>query len=160
MNRSASSRSRPFSTRTTAGLRLSYRTRPGTAPKYSNASTWPSKNASCAWVANATWNARPEHDSRITNIHSLISARRMRLRDRDLDLVQAQFGAAAGDIPRHRHLSQDRAMFGHQPLPDPPGGMPLLTRYLPVGQQPRIDHRRITLDGRPRPRRINLPRRR
>jgi hypothetical protein len=24
-------------------------------------------------VANATWNARPEHDSRITNIHSLSS---------------------------------------------------------------------------------------
>jgi hypothetical protein len=30
------------------------RVRPGTAPKYSNASTWPSRNASCAWVANAT----------------------------------------------------------------------------------------------------------
>ena len=73
MNRSDSARSRPRSTRTTAGLRLSYRTRPGTAPKYSNASTWPSRNASCAWVANATWKARPEHDSRITNIHSLIS---------------------------------------------------------------------------------------
>jgi len=27
----------------------------------------------CAWVANATWNARSEHDSRITNIHSLTS---------------------------------------------------------------------------------------
>ena len=68
MNRSDSARSRPFSTRTTAGLRLSYRIRPGTPPKCSNARTWPSRNASWAWVPNATWNARPECDSRITNI--------------------------------------------------------------------------------------------
>src|SRR5262249_61927201 len=119
MNRSDSARSRPRSTRTTAGLRLSYRTRPGTAPKYSNASTCPSRNASCAWVANATWNARPEHDSRSTNIHNFTStpatmaaelaevhlglrARRMRLRHHNLDLVQAQLAAAPGGMPLPR----------------------------------------------------------
>ena len=41
-------------TRITAGVRLSYRIRPGTPPKYSKASTWPSRKASWAWVANAT----------------------------------------------------------------------------------------------------------
>jgi hypothetical protein len=32
----------------------------------------PCRNASCACAANATWNARPECDSRITNTHDLI----------------------------------------------------------------------------------------
>src|SRR5450759_594007 len=34
---------------------------------------WPSRNASCAWVPYATWNARPECDSRITNIQTFTS---------------------------------------------------------------------------------------
>ena len=55
----------------------------------------------------------------------------MRLRHRDLDPVQAQLGAAAGHIPRHRHLRQRRAVLGDQPLPDPPGRMPLLARQRP-----------------------------
>ena len=29
-------------------------------PSAANASTWPSRNASWAWLANATWNALPE----------------------------------------------------------------------------------------------------
>ena len=44
---------------------------PGRAPRRSNQR--PARGlpgALPAWVANATWNARPEHDSRVTNIHS------------------------------------------------------------------------------------------
>ena len=83
-------------------------------------------------VANATWNARPEHDSRSTNIHSLIiipatrrrtrrshlglRTQKMRLRNDDLHPVQAELGASAGHVPRHRHLDNARAVLDDQPL--------------------------------------------
>ena len=96
----------------------------------------------------------------LPEVHLGLRARRVRLRHHDLHLVQAQLGAAAGDIPRHRHLRHARAVLGDQPLPDPPGGMPLLARHVPVRQQPPVDDGRIRADRRPRPRRVRLPRRR
>ena len=61
MNCGFSNRSRPNSTRSTAGLRLSYRTLPvGTPPNISNACTCPSRNASCAWVTKARCTDFPE----------------------------------------------------------------------------------------------------
>jgi hypothetical protein len=54
---------------------------------------------------------RPGHDSHITNI-------------------QAQLGAAAGYVPRHRHLGQGGAVLGDQPLADAPGCVPPLGRNI------------------------------
>jgi hypothetical protein len=101
-----------------------------------------------------------DHGVELPEVHLGLRARRMRLRHHDLHLVQAQLGAAAGHIPRHRHLGQPGALLGDQPLPDPPGRMPLLGRHVPVRQQPLIDHRRIPADRRPGPLRVSLPRRR
>jgi hypothetical protein len=71
MNFGFSSRSRPSSTRSTAGLRLSYRICPvGTPPNVSNARTCPSRNASDPTLPDAMCTARPECDSRITNMCS------------------------------------------------------------------------------------------
>jgi hypothetical protein len=69
-------------------------------------------------------------------------------------------GPAPGNIPGHRHLGHARAVLGYQPLPDPPGRMPLLARHLPVRQQPPVDDGLIPADRRPRPRPVRLPRRR
>jgi hypothetical protein len=85
----------------------------------------------------------------LAEVHLGLRARQMRLRHRDLALVQAQLGAAAGHIPRHRHLGQRGTVLGDQPLPDPPGRMPLLARHLPARHQPPIDDRRIRADRRP-----------
>src|SRR6476660_1590786 len=125
--------------------------------KCAKASTWPSRKASWAWVPKATWNAHPECDRRITNIHNLVHGPgdgrvelaevdlclgpgRVGLWDRYLTVNQAELDATEGDVTRHRHLRQRRAVLGDQPLPHPPRGMPLLTRHLPVTQQPRVDH--------------------
>ena len=70
MNRSDSVAVPPLQHPDHGGLEVVVADPAGHAPKCSNASTWPSRNASCAWVANATWNALPECDRRITNIHT------------------------------------------------------------------------------------------
>ena len=102
------------------------------------------------------------HDSRITNIHSFTStpastvvelaevdlglrAGRMVLRDHHLDLVQAR--ARPGGAPTYRDTvtsAHRRAVLGDQPLPDPPGGVPLLARRVLVRDQPAVDHLRAT----------------
>ena len=92
-----------------------------------------------------------DHGVELPEVHLGLRARLVRLRHHDLHLVQAQLCAAAGDIPRHRHLGHARAVLGDQPLPDPAGGMPLLARHVPVSQQPPVDDRRIRADRRPRP---------
>src|SRR5206468_7088107 len=46
---------------------------PVDTPKWANARTCPSKNASWDWLANAAWNALPEHDRRMTNSHTAVS---------------------------------------------------------------------------------------
>jgi hypothetical protein len=96
----------------------------------------------------------------LAEVHLGLRTWRVRLRHHDLHLVQVQLGAAAGDIPRDRHLGHARAVLGDQPLPDPPGRMPLLAGYLPVRQQPLVDHGLIRADRRPGPRRVRLARRR
>ena len=82
------------------------------------------------------------------------------LRHHHLGPVQAQLGPPPRDIPRHSHLGQHRAVLGDQPLPDPPGRVPLLPRQLLISDQPAIDHLRPRIDRRPGPARIRLPRRR
>jgi len=101
-----------------------------------------------------------DHRMELPEVDLRLGTGQVRLRDRDLDLVQAQLGATAGDIPRHRHLRQRGAMLGDQPLPHPPGSMPLLPRHALVRHQPPVDDLRIRANRRARPRRINLPRRR
>jgi hypothetical protein len=80
---------------------------------------------------------RPE----LAEVDLRLSARQVGLRDRDLHPRQPELGPAAGHIPRHRHLRHDRAVLGDQPLPDPPRGMTLLTRHVPVRQQRAINNR-------------------
>ena len=66
--RAFSFRSRPFSTFSTAGVRLSYRTcRHGTPPVTANAVTCPSSSASCAHEAYTRCTPIPENDSRYAN---------------------------------------------------------------------------------------------
>ena len=101
-----------------------------------------------------------DHRVELAEVHLGLRARQMRLRHADLDPVQAELGLAAGHIPRHRHLRQGGAVLGDQPLPDPPGRMPLLARHVPVSQQPPVDHPRIRIDRRLRPLRIRLSGRR
>jgi hypothetical protein len=74
-----------------------------------------------------------DHGVELAEVHLGLGARLMGLRHHCLGVVQAQLGAAAGDIPRHRHLRHRGAVLGDQPLPDPPGGMPLLAGHHPVG---------------------------
>ena len=52
------------------------------------------------------------------------------------------------DLPPRHHS----AVLLNQPLPDPPSRMTLLARRLPIGLQPRIDHRPIRTQLRRRPR--------
>jgi len=96
----------------------------------------------------------------LAEVHLSLGARQVRLRHRDLHLLQAKLGAAAGHIPRHRHLRHRGTMLGHQPLPDPPRGMPLLTRHLPVRQQPPVDHLPVRINRRLWPPRVRPARRR
>src|SRR6059058_213770 len=108
----------------------------------------------CAWVADATWNTRPDHDSRITNIHSLASTPAITAWNSTKSTSASAPGACAcgtmpgtvsrsssarrRHIPGHRHLGHARAGLGDQPLPDPPGRVPLLARHVPVRQQPPV----------------------
>ena len=84
----------------------------------------------------------------------------MRLRHRNIHVLEAELGAAASHIPRHAHLRAGSTVLGDQPLPHPAGGVPLLPRHLPVGQQPSVDNRRVVVDGWPCPWRIRLAGRR
>ncbi len=101
-----------------------------------------------------------DHGVELTEVNFSLRAGQVRLRHADLGPVQAQLGAAAGHMPRHRHLRHGRAVLGDQPLPDPPGSMPLLARHILVGHQPPVDHLHIGIDRRAGPRRVGLPRRR
>lgn len=76
----------------------------------------------------------------------------MGLRDQDLNRREAQLGSAADDIPGHRERGQDRAVLGHQPLPDPPGDLALLAPSQLIGQQRPVDDRpRGSTAGRDHP---------
>ena len=85
-----------------------------------------------------------------------LRARFMGLRDKHLDLDQVELDPAAGHVPRDGHLRQDRAVFGHQPLPHPPGGVPLLAMLALISDQPGVDHARPRVDRRPGPHHILL----
>jgi len=60
-------------------------------------------------------------------------------RNTDLDMDQVGLDAAAGHIPGHGHLRQHCAVFGHQPLPLPLGGMPLRVTHVLVRDQPGLN---------------------
>jgi hypothetical protein len=89
-----------------------------------------------------------------------LSAGQMDLRDRHLMAGQPEFNPAPRHIPRHRDLRARGLMFGDQALPDPSGGVALLTRRIFVGDQPPVDDGGPLVDGRARPPRIHLARRR
>jgi hypothetical protein len=101
-----------------------------------------------------------DHRVELAEVDFGLGSRQVRLRHADPDPVQAELGFAAGHIPGHRHLRQRGAVLGDQPLPDPPRGMPLLARHLPVGQQPAVNNRCVCVDRRPGPLRVALARRR
>jgi hypothetical protein len=89
-----------------------------------------------------------------------LGSRLMGLRHCHLDPVQAEFHLAASDVTRHGHLGQRRTVLDDQALPDPPRGMPLLPRHVPIGEQPAVDDLDVRVDRRTRPPRIRLTRRR
>ena len=89
-----------------------------------------------------------------------LRARLMGLRDAYLHLDQVELDPAPGHIPRHAHLRQDGAVLGHQPLPHPPGRVPLLTMHVLVADQPLVDHTGPRVGRRPGPGHVLLTRRR
>jgi hypothetical protein len=92
----------------------------------------------------------------LPEVHFRLSAGLMGLRDEDLDVDQVELDPAAGHVPGHGYLRQDGAVLGHQSLPHPPSGVPLLTRNLLVRHQPGVDHLRPRVRRRPGPRPILL----
>ncbi len=96
----------------------------------------------------------------LTEVDLRLRSRRVRLRHRHLDGIHTQLEFAAGDIARDRHFRARRAVFGDQPLPDPPRRMPLLPRHLPIRKQPPVNDLGVAVDHRPPTRRIGPPRRR
>ena len=71
-----------------------------------------------------------------------------------------QLATLGTHIPTHLPLRHLRAVLVHQPLPDPPGGMPLLARRLAIRLQNLIDDRPIPAKPRRRPRHRHPLRRR
>jgi len=67
--------------------------------------------------------------------------RAVHLRHRHTADPTTQLAAQPGDVLAHRRLAKLGAVLGHQPLPDPMGGMPLLCRQPLVGGHPRLDQR-------------------
>ena len=92
----------------------------------------------------------------LPEVNLRLAARLMGLRDEHLGVDQIELNAAAGDVPRDRHLRQGRAVLGYQSLPHPPGGVPLLPRNVFVRDKPGVDHPRPRVCCRPRPRHILL----
>jgi len=82
----------------------------------------------------------------------------MGLRDAHLNLHQVELDPAAGHVPGHGHLRQCGAVLGHQPLPHPPGGVPLLSMRVLVRNQPSVDHTGPRVGRRPGPRYVLLTR--
>jgi hypothetical protein len=101
-----------------------------------------------------------EHRVELPEVDLGLSTGQMRLRDHHLDPGQPQLAAPPRDIAAHRHLRTRRTVLSDQPLPDPPRGVALLARGVPIGHQPAVDDRDPRLDRRTWPRRVRLPRRR
>jgi len=97
-----------------------------------------------------------DHDLELAEVDLGLRARGVDLRDEHLPVDQPELDTAGRDIPRHRHLRDLRAVLGHQPLPHPPRGMPLLPRDLLVGDQPAVDDLPPRIE-RPGPNRILPP---
>ena len=64
----------------------------------------------------------------------------------------AQLAPTRTHIPADLTLRHHRAVLLDQPLPDPPRGMALLARRLPIALKPRVDQRVIRTQLRRRPR--------
>jgi hypothetical protein len=86
-------------------------------------------------------------------------AQGMVLGDEHLDQGEVLATADLGDIAPHGGLAHHRAVLLHQPLPDPPGGVALLSGRALILLQPLLDerlppvHHRRRLGGRLLPRR-------
>ena len=102
--------------------------RRGTPPRRSRATVWPSRNASWPSPGKHTWTARPECESRITNIeqhgldarqphadlaevHLRLLARGMQLGDRHDLAAGLELAPQAGDAGADRRLGDRRATY-------------------------------------------------
>ena len=170
MNCGFSNRSRPNSTRSTAGLRLSYRIFPvGTPPNISNACTCPSRNASVPTLPYAMCTAprmrQPHHEhvqlqafssddrDEVTEIDLRIRTRKVSLRHRDHASVRADLDLQIVHQRPDRGLRHPSPLLVEQPLPHPPGGVPLLPRLRQIRLQP-APHHRLPLPDTGRPDRL------
>jgi len=93
-------------------------------------------------------------DLRLAPVDLGPGARRVSLGDEDLADRPAHRPLARAHVLAHRRLRDVGAVLIDQPPPDPPRGMALLARRLPVGLKPRVDQRppRTQLRRRPPPR--------
>ena len=89
-----------------------------------------------------------EHHQRLAPIDLALHPGRVNLRDEHLGDRPPQLALARPHILTHRNLGNISTMLIDQPPPDPPRGMPLLTRRVPISQQPPVDHRPIRAELR------------
>ena len=92
-----------------------------------------------------------EHDQRLAPVDLRLHARGVDLRDEHLPDRPPQLALARPDVLTDRDLGDIGTVLINQPPPDPPGGMPLLGRRVPIRQQPLVDHRPIRPQLRRRP---------
>ena len=92
-----------------------------------------------------------DHRPRLAPIDLALHAGLVMLRHERLTDI-AQLTPARTHVPADLTLRHDRALLLNQALPDPPRGMPLLARRIPISLKPRIDQRAIRPELRRRPR--------
>ena len=158
MNRSDSTRRRPFSTFFTADFRLSNRISGNTPPNHSNACTCSSRNACWVSTSDAWQNAAPENDARITNrctftdtpaehdqrlapVDLRLHPGRVDLRHEHLPDRPPQLALARPHVLTDRDLRDISTVLINQPPPDPPRRMPLLAA---ARRDPPTSHSSIT----------------
>ena len=124
------------------------------------------EDASCAWVPYATWNARPECDSRITNIHTRTVTPAMVVSNSpkstsasapggwvcgtNTSLVTSPSSTRRRATYRETVTSdRDAPCSAIQRAANPPGGVPLLLRHLLVPDEPAVDDLDPRVDRRP-----------
>ena len=100
-----------------------------------------------------------KHREELAEVHLGLTAQQMLLRDEHLNLIKPQLDPTPLDVTRDRDLRKRRTMLTHQPLPNPPGRVTLLTRCRLIGDQPLVNHPHIRAH-QPWPPRILLARRR
>jgi hypothetical protein len=91
-----------------------------------------------------------EHHVGLAPVDLALHPGRVHLRHEHLGDRQPHRAFTSPDVLPDGRLRDIRTVLVNEPLPDPLGGMPLLTRRVPIRQKPPIDHRPIPAELRRR----------